>query len=58
MLTVSVLDPEDESAVEPRLKTGNPIPMVDLQTVGAGMEEEMPRDGATTGEVVAEARHG
>ena len=35
VLTVSVLDPEDEASVEPRLKTGNPIPMVDLQTVGA-----------------------
>ena len=54
VLTVSVLDPEDEAAVEPRLKTGNPIPMVDLQTVGAGMVE-MPRDGVTTGEVVARA---
>ena len=54
VLTVSMLDPEDEAAVEPRLKTGNPIPMVDLQTVGAGMVE-MPRDGVTTGEVVARA---
>ena len=54
VLTVSVLDPEDEAAVEPRLKTGNPIPMVDLQTVGAGMVQ-MPRDGVTTGEVVARA---
>ena len=54
VLTVSVLDPGDEAAVEPRLKTGNPIPMVDLQTVGAGMVE-LPRDGVTTGEVVARA---
>ena len=54
VLTVSVLEPEDDSAVEPRLKTGNPIPMVDLQTVDAGMVE-MPRDGVTTGEVVARA---
>ena len=54
VLTVSVLDPEDEAAVEPRLRTGNPIPMVDLQTVDAGMVE-MPRDGVTTGEVVARA---
>ena len=54
VLTVSVLDPEDEAAVEPRLKTGNPIPMVDLQTVGAGMVE-LPRNGSTTGEVVARA---
>ena len=54
VLTISALDPRDEAAVEPRLKTGNPIPMVDLQTVGADMTE-MPRDGLTTGEVVARA---
>ena len=54
VLTISVLDPEDEAAVGPRLKTGNPIPMVDLQTVDEGMKE-MPRDGVSTGEVVARA---
>ena len=54
VLTISVLDPEDEAAVGPRLKTGNPIPMVDLQTVGEDMKE-MPRDGVSTGEVVARA---
>ena len=54
VLTISVLDPEDEAAVGPRLKTGNPIPMVDLQTVGEGMKE-MLRDGVSTGEVVARA---
>ncbi len=54
VLTISVLDVEDEAAVGPRLKTGNPIPMVDLQTVGESMKE-MPRDGVTTGEVVARA---
>lgn len=54
VLTVSVLDPENESDVEARLMTGNPIPLVDLQTVGAGMTE-MPRDGTSTGEVVARA---
>ena len=54
VLTVSVLDPENESDVEARLMTGNPIPLVDLQTVGAGMNE-MPRDGNSTGEVVARA---
>ena len=54
VLTISVLDPEHEAAVGPRLKTGNPIPMVDLQTVGEGMKE-MPRDGVSTGEVVARA---
>ena len=54
VLTVSVLDPENESDVEARLMTGNPIPLVDLQTVGTGMIE-MPRDGTSTGEVVARA---
>ena len=54
VLTVSVLDESNEAAVEPRLKTGNPIPMVDLQTVDEGMME-MPRDGVTTGEVVVRA---
>ncbi len=54
VLTVSLLDPDDEAAVEPRLKTGNPIPMVDLKTVDKSMTE-MPRDGVTTGEVVVRA---
>ncbi len=54
VLTISALDPKDEASVEPRLKTGNPIPLVDLQTVDANMVE-MPRDGVTTGEVVARA---
>ncbi|HAO57259.1 MAG TPA: long-chain fatty acid--CoA ligase, partial [Alphaproteobacteria bacterium] len=36
VLTFAVLDPDDEADVEARLKTGNPLPLVDLQTVGAG----------------------
>ena len=54
VLTVSVLDPNNEAAVEQRLKTGNPIPMVELKTVDEDMME-LPRDGLTTGEVVARA---
>ena len=54
VLTIAVLDPNDEAALEPRLQTGKPVPMVDLRTVDAGMTE-MPRDGVTTGEVVARA---
>ena len=54
VLTFAVLDPDDEADVEARLKTGNPLPLVDLQTVGAGMAE-LPRDGASTGEVVVRA---
>ena len=54
VLTIAVLDPNDEAALEPRLQTGKPVPMVDLRTVDAVMTE-MPRDGVTTGEVVARA---
>ena len=54
VLTFAVLDPDDEADVEARLKTGNPLPLVDLQTVGAGMAE-LPRDSASTGEVVVRA---
>ena len=54
VLTVSLLDPENEGDVEARLVTGNPIPMVDVRTVGANMTE-MPRDGVSSGEVVARA---
>ena len=54
VLTFAVLDPDDEADVEARLKTGNPLPLVDLQTVGAGMAE-LPRDGASAGEVVVRA---
>ena len=54
VLTVSVIDQDDEAALEPRIKTGNPVPMVDLRVVDADMTE-MPRDGVTTGEIVARA---
>ena len=54
VLTISALNSTDESFLEPRLKTGNPIPMVDLMTVGKGMTE-MPRDGVTVGEIVVRA---
>ena len=54
VLTISALNSTDESFLEPRLKTGNPIPMVDLMTVGKGMKE-MPRDGVTVGEIVVRA---
>lgn len=54
VLTISALNSTDESSIDPRLKTGNPIPMVDLMTVGQGMTE-MPRDGVTVGEIVVRA---
>ncbi len=54
VLTISALNSDDEFSLEPRLKTGNPIPMVDLMTVGKGMTE-MARDGLTVGEIVVRA---
>ena len=54
VLTISALNSTDESSLDPRLKTGNPIPMVDLMTVGQGMKE-MPRDGVSIGEIVVRA---
>ena len=49
-----ILNSDDEFSLEPRLKTGNPIPMVDLMTVGKGMTE-IARDGLTVGEIVVRA---
>ena len=54
VLTISKIDPLDEASVEPRLKAGNAVPLVDLHTVGVGMTK-VPRDGITTGEVVVRA---
>ena len=54
VLTISALNATDEFSLDPRLKTGNPIPMVDLMTVGQGMTK-MPRDGVSVGEIVVRA---
>ncbi|GFO58848.1 AMP-binding protein [Geomonas silvestris] len=46
------LPPEEQAAI--RCKTGLAIPLVDLRVVDADLKE-VPRDGVTTGEVVARA---
>jgi len=53
-LTVAHLDPDDESDVDARLKTGRPAAMVDIRIVDDAMNE-VPRDGHSVGEIVARA---
>ena len=54
LLTTVHLDPADESDVAARLKTGRPAAMVELRVVDAEMRD-VPRDGVSTGEIVARA---
>lgn len=54
LLTFAHLDPADEGDVMARCRTGKPAPMVDLRVVDAEMQD-VPRDGVSTGEVVARA---
>ena len=54
VLTFSHLDPAKEDDVAARLKTGLPAPMVELRVVDANMRD-VPRDGVSTGEIVARA---
>jgi len=59
VLTLAHLRSEDEAwdvdrQVEVRIKAGRPIPMVDLRVVDPDMRD-VPRDGATPGEIVARA---
>lgn len=54
LLTVAHLNPDDEGDVGPRLKTGRPVSMVELRVVDHEMKD-VPRDGKTTGEIVARA---
>jgi fatty-acyl-CoA synthase len=54
LLTTVHLDPADESDVGARLKTGRPAAMVELRVVDAEMRD-VPRDGVSTGEIVARA---
>jgi acyl-CoA synthetase (AMP-forming)/AMP-acid ligase II len=59
VLTLSHLRSEHEAwdldrQVEVRIKAGRPIPFVDLRVVDAEMQD-VPRDGATPGEIVARA---
>ena len=54
LLTTVHLDPADESDLAARLKTGRPAAMVELRVVDAEMRD-VPRDGVSTGEIVARA---
>ena len=54
LLTTVHLDPADESDVAARRKTGRPAAMVELRVVDAEMRD-VPRDGVSTGEIVARA---
>ena len=49
-----MLTPGEEDDVAARVRTGKPLPLVDLRIVDEDMAEQ-PRDGASTGEVVVRA---
>ena len=54
VLSYAVLTPGEEGDVAARVKTGRPLPLVDLRIMDQEMREQ-PRDGVSTGEVVARA---
>ena len=54
VLSFAVLTPGEETDVAARVRTGKPLPLVDLRIVDEAMIEQ-PRDGASTGEVVVRA---
>ena len=54
VLSYAVLKPGEEGDAAARVKTGRPLPLVDLRIVDEEMAEQ-PRDGASTGEVVVRA---
>ena len=54
VLSFAVLTPGKEDDVAARVRTGKPLPLVDLRIVDEDMAEQ-PRDGASTGEVVVRA---
>ena len=54
VLSYAVLTPGEEDDVPARVKTGRPLPLVDLRIVDEDMQEQ-PRDGTSTGEVVVRA---
>ena len=54
VLSYAVLTPGEEGDAAARVKTGWPLPLVDLRIVDEEMAEQ-PRDGASTGEVVVRA---
>ena len=54
VLSFAALKPGEEEDVEARVRTGRPLPLVDLRIVDEEMAEQ-PRDGTSTGEVVVRA---
>ena len=54
VLSYAVLKPGEEDDVAARVKTGRPLPLVDLRIVDEDMQVQ-PHDGETTGEVVVRA---
>ncbi len=54
VLSFAVLSPGEEDDVEARIKTGRPLPLVDLRIVDEDMVMQ-PHDGTSTGEVVVRA---
>ena len=54
VLSFAELTPGEEDDVAARVRTGKPLPLVDLRIVDEDMAEQ-PRDGASTGEVVVRA---
>ena len=54
VLSFAELTPGKEDDVAARVRTGKPLPLVDLRIVDEDMAEQ-PRDGASTGEVVVRA---
>ena len=54
LLTVAQIDPDHADDLTARCRAGWPAPMVDLRIVDDNMVD-VPRDGASTGEIVARA---
>ena len=54
VLSYAVLKPGEEDDIAARVKTGRPLPLVDLRIVDEDMQAQ-PHDGETTGEVVVRA---
>jgi len=54
LLTVAQIDPDHTDDLTARCRAGWPAPMVDLRIVDDNMVD-VPRDGASTGEIVARA---
>ena len=54
VLSFAAVTPGEEEDVAARVRTGRPLPLVDLRIVDEEMAEQ-PRDGASTGEVVVRA---